>query len=109
MTVVHTTGMAKHTRTTEASFVTQRPCPSCNGKGSLTAYDGAALRRYREARKVGLNDAAHAMGVSGTHLSNIERDRAQPGTATVRKFLAAVSALAGPGRPAEPADSEPEN
>ncbi len=47
------------------------PCPQCGGTGE--ALDPAALRRFRESKRIGLREMARRLGVSHVYLGEVER------------------------------------
>lgn len=52
----------------------EKICPKCNGKGKIPdlAFVGTRMRKIRERSRISVRSLATQMGISRTHLSDLE-------------------------------------
>ena len=74
------------------------PCRHCGGTGYPIdeVPAGEALRAAREAAGLGLREIAGSIGVSPTHVSDVETGRRNPSSAFLGRYLAALGTAQEP-------------
>lgn len=70
------------------------PCRVCGGTGHVIDEGpaGEILRKARESAGLGLREIATKLGVSATHVSDVERGHRKPSTAFLERYLAVIGA-----------------
>lgn len=70
------------------------PCRACGGTGHAIdeGLAGEVLRNARESAGLGLREIATKLGVSATHVSDVERGNRKPSGDFLERYLAAVGA-----------------
>jgi len=66
------------------------PCKRCHGEGTEAVVDGPTLRTAREQARVSMGEMARALGISVTHVSDLERGYRGFSEDLARRFLAVL-------------------
>lgn len=74
------------------------PCSLCDGTGHRIdpAALGPMLRSRREDAGVGLREVSRAIGISATHVSDVENGRRGASGQWVERYLAALQTVSQP-------------
>lgn len=78
-----------------AGLLVRRRCAHCAGEGTREGIDGAALRRWRKGQAFSLRTCAVLLGVSPTHLCDIEFERRAASPELVRELRRLVGRAGG--------------
>lgn len=86
-------------------------CPRCRGNGTITVFNGAALRKSREQTGLSLREVARRAKIAAPYLCDIELDRRTPSREVRVRILSAMIAwtpkLAEKALPALPKRERP--
>lgn len=74
--------------------MSQRPCPHCNGTGSIEEHFGHRLKELRTKHKLRQDEIAAAVQLSRAQIANIESGRSQPTPAMLRALALAYNVSA---------------
>lgn len=66
------------------------PCKRCDGEGTEAVIDGQKLRTAREQAGVSMGQMSRALGISVTHVSDLERGNRAFSEDLARRFLAVL-------------------